>query len=160
MNIYATKYLQLLKKCSKLVPMHTSYDFGKALFVFVTRTGYQYTILSISVYTSPFCFSEINITPRPYRSFNMAKRSLEFISDGSISAKLSKEIPPLSPSKITSTEEHATISGMLAALSPVKPSRYFDAELTDGHSVIRLVGFDKAKRQELQSFLNRTSQLL
>ena len=41
---------------------------------------------------------------------------------------------------------------MLASLSPVKPSRYFDAKLADGQSVIRLVGFDKAKRQELQSF--------
>ena len=32
------------------------------------------------------------------------------------------------------------------------PSRYFDGELTDGDAIIRVVGFDKAKRQELKSF--------
>ncbi len=58
----------------------------------------------------------------------------------------------LSPSKITTAGEHATVTGLLASLSPIKPSRYLDGELTDGESVIRLVGFDKAKLRQLQPF--------
>ena len=58
----------------------------------------------------------------------------------------------LSPSKITIAGEHATVTGLLASLSPIKPSRYLDGELTDGESVIRLVGFDKAKLRQLQPF--------
>ena len=81
----------------------------------------------------------------------MAKRPLEFVS--TTRSKLPKHVPsPLSPSKISETDQHATITGVVASLSPVKPSRYFDGELTDGETVIRLVGFDKTKRQELQSF--------
>lgn len=63
-----------------------------------------------------------------------------------------KKKPLLSPSNISSVEEHATVTGLLASLSPVKPSRYFDAELTDGESLIRLVGFDKSKQRQLQPF--------
>ena len=59
---------------------------------------------------------------------------------------------PLSPSDVTTSDQHATITGVLASLSPLKPSRYFDGELTDGQSIICVVGFDKAKQQELQSF--------
>ena len=66
--------------------------------------------------------------------------------------KVTKDQPLLSPSKITSVDEHATVTGLLASLSPIKPSRYFDAELTDGESLIRLVGFDKAKQRQLQPF--------
>ena len=58
----------------------------------------------------------------------------------------------LSPSTITTAGEHATVTGLLASLSPIKPTRYFDGELTDGQSVIRLVGFDKAKLRQLQPF--------
>ena len=47
---------------------------------------------------------------------------------------------------------HATVCGVVASLSPIRPSKYFDGELTDGESIIRLVGFDKNKRQELQSY--------
>ena len=53
----------------------------------------------------------------------------------------------LSPSKITTPDEHATVTG---SLSPIKPSRYFDGELTDGESVVRLVGFDKAIQRQLR----------
>lgn len=41
---------------------------------------------------------------------------------------------------------HATIHGMLASLSPLKPSKYFEAELTDGSKCIRMVGFDKSQQ--------------
>lgn len=83
----------------------------------------------------------------------MSKRPLEFESpDRSIAKQRKTEDSPLSPSCIKSTQQHATVTGLLASLSPIKPSRYFDGELTDGEGIIRLVGFDKAKQQELQSF--------
>lgn len=41
---------------------------------------------------------------------------------------------------------HATIHRMLASLSPLKPSKYFEAELTDGSKCIRMVGFDKSQQ--------------
>ena len=44
---------------------------------------------------------------------------------------------------------------MIATLSPLKPSRYFDGELTDGNAVIRLVGFDKAQQQHLLSYCEK-----
>ena len=66
----------------------------------------------------------------------MAKRPLEFVS--TTRSKLPKEVPsPLSPNKISETDQHATITGVVAALSPVKPSCYFDRELTDGKTVVR-----------------------
>ena len=58
----------------------------------------------------------------------------------------------LSPSKITTPDEHATVTGLLASLSPIKPSRYFNGELTDGEFVVRLVGFDKAIQRQLLPF--------
>ena len=64
--------------------------------------------------------------------------------------KVSKtDSPPLSPSTIQSPHTNATVH---ASLSPIKPSRYFDGELTDGDSVIRVVGFDKHQREKLRSF--------
>lgn len=82
----------------------------------------------------------------------MAKRPLEFVSTNR--SKLPKDVPsPLSPSKISDADQHATITGVVASLSPVKPSaRYFDGELTDGDTIIRLVGFGRSKHEELQSY--------
>ena len=78
----------------------------------------------------------------------MVKRSLSFPE---LPKTPPTKKPLLSPSNISNIEEHATVTGLLASLSPVKPSRYFDAELTDGEALIRLVGFEKFKRQ-LQPF--------
>ena len=39
-------------------------------------------------------------------------------------------------------------------MSPVRPSKFFDGELTDGQAIIRLVGFERSKRQLLQSFID------
>lgn len=64
--------------------------------------------------------------------------------------------PPLSPAEITGPQSHATINGMIASVSPIKPSKYsskyFDGELTDGDTIIRFVGFRREQRQLLHSF--------
>ena len=83
------------------------------------------------------------------------KRSLNF--DLPTQQKQSKmllaaPLSPLSPSSIKATEEHATITGVLTSLSPIRPTRYFDGELTDGESVIRVVGFNKRTREQLRSY--------
>ena len=80
----------------------------------------------------------------------MAKRPLEFHSPAK--SKMPKTQECLSPSGVTAANDHAVVTGVLTSLSPIKPSRYFDGELTDGDTVIRIVGFDRAKRQRLQSF--------
>lgn len=83
----------------------------------------------------------------------MAKRSLDFEPPKTPTKFHKEEGSPLSPSKITDADQHATVSGLLTSISPIRPtSRYFDGELTDGESVIRLVGFDKHKQQQLKSF--------
>lgn len=79
----------------------------------------------------------------------MAKRPLNLDSPPS---KMKKD-EPLSPSKISATDNHATVSGLLSTLSPMlKPSKYFDAELTDGDALMRVVGFDKSKLEKLKPF--------
>ena len=64
----------------------------------------------------------------------MAKRPLQFESPEK--TKFPKHLP-LSPSDVTTSDQHATITGVLASLSPLRPSHYFDGELTDGQSIIR-----------------------
>ena len=39
-----------------------------------------------------------------------------------------------------------------ASVSPIRPSKYFDGELTDGDTVIRFVGFRNEQRQLIHSF--------
>ena len=81
----------------------------------------------------------------------MAKRSLTY-SDTGESKKLKGE---LSPGTIQSTEDHATVKGVVTSLSPVKKAeRVFFGELTDGESIIPLVGFDKSHHQFLQKHMN------
>ena len=82
----------------------------------------------------------------------MAKLALEFTSPPSSPQKLAKPEELLSPTTIASPSNNATIHGMLASLSPIKPTRYFDGELTDGNAVIRVVGFDKAQQQHLLTY--------
>ena len=55
----------------------------------------------------------------------------------------------LSPTTIASPSNNANVN---ALLSPVKPTRYFDGELTDGNTVIRVAGFDKAQQQHLLAY--------
>ena len=60
----------------------------------------------------------------------------------SMAAKKSKI--SLSPSQISSPESSVTVNGIVASLSPKKDkSRFFHGELTDGESVVRVVGFEK-----------------
>ena len=71
----------------------------------------------------------------------MTKRALDF-SDlpqtvSASSLKKSKEEQlPLSPAEIKSPSQHAMVHVLVACVSPIKPSRYFDGELADGDSVI------------------------
>ena len=57
-------------------------------------------------------------------------------------------------STVEAPTPHATIHGMLASLS-LKPSKYFEAELTDGSKCIRMVGFDKSQQVKLQPFFDK-----
>ena len=82
----------------------------------------------------------------------MAKRTLDFESPTKQKHAKTQQPEPLSPSNVTMAGTHVTVCGVVASLSPIRPSKYFDGELTDGESIIRLVGFDKNKRQELQSY--------
>ena len=86
----------------------------------------------------------------------MAKRSLDFNEPQSTPKKKSKEateqLMPLSPTDITSTDRDTTINGIIACLSPVRPSKYFDGELTDGNTIIRFVGFRKEQQRRLHSY--------
>ena len=58
---------------------------------------------------------------------------------------LKEEQLPLSPAEIKSPSRHATAHVLVACISPIKPSRYFDAKLTDGDFIIGIVGFVRAK---------------
>ena len=100
----------------------------------------------------------------------MAKRPLQFVSPsssppktlhpelGNSPAKAKKQCAVgTSPAKakqqcvypkykdISSLEEPIphNVHGVLASLSPLKPSKYFEGELTDGNECMRMVGFDK-----------------
>ena len=75
------------------------------------------------------------MTKRPPLQFELPKTPTK-------KAASEQDTNHLSPSKITTPDEHATVMGLLASLSPIKPLRYFDGELTNGESVIRLVGFN------------------
>lgn len=81
----------------------------------------------------------------------MAKQPVHFDPPNSPPPKVHKH-EPLHPSKISSANDHATVSGLLLTLSPIKPARFFDGELTDGKSTIGIVGFDKAKLHQIQPY--------
>ena len=83
----------------------------------------------------------------------MAKRALTFDSPGAKKQSKPDDQPtPLSPGNIKSTSANATIHALIASVSPLRPSKYFDGEITDGDTVIRMVGFDKAQKQQLDTF--------
>lgn len=58
---------------------------------------------------------------------------------------------PLSPSEITSPNQTAVFNGVIASVSPVRFSKYFDGELTDGDTTLRFVDFRKQQQQLLHS---------
>ena len=64
-----------------------------------------------------------------------------------------RKAEPTTPSKINSTDGHATVEAALVSLSPPKSnSMFFDGELTDGKGVIRVVGFDRQQHTILKNF--------
>ena len=86
----------------------------------------------------------------------MAKRPLTF-EDTTPKKHLKQDSSqtPISPTNINSPSSNATVHALIASVSPLQPSCYFDGEITDGDSITRIVGFDKAQRQLLLSFCDR-----
>ena len=76
----------------------------------------------------------------------MAKRMLY---DTPSSSPNYKKARALSPADITTVDPHANVQAMITSVSPIKPSKFFDGELTDGETILRFVGFDKHQREEL-----------
>lgn len=92
----------------------------------------------------------------------MAKRSLDFQSQEQPHSYSSpkktlkiEQLSPLSPGNIKSEDPHATVHALVTSVSPITPSRFFEGELTDGDSIIRIVGFDKHQRQKIDNFCTK-----
>ena len=91
-------------------------------------------------------------------TLNMAKRSIEFTSTQQTTPKTflqQAQTAPLSPGDINSSNPNATVQALVTSISPIKPSKIFDGQFTDGDSIIRLVGFDKKQREKLHSFCDK-----
>ena len=59
-------------------------------------------------------------------------------------------------SDLPSEAGRAKVHGVVKALSPMKQGRkwnYFEGELSDGQKEVRLYGYDKSVRAQLESFL-------
>ena len=85
----------------------------------------------------------------------MAKRALTY--DTSVDSQpQTKKSEPTTPSKISTPDGHATVEAAVMSLSPQKTnSTFFDGELTDGKTVIRLVGFDRQQHTTLKNFFQK-----
>ena len=62
---------------------------------------------------------------------------------------------PISPSDIHSPDDHVTVQALVVSVSPLKLSKYFDGEVTDGDTMIRFVGFDKRQQEQLHSWYTK-----
>ena len=58
----------------------------------------------------------------------------------------------MSPREFTLPNQNATINGIIASVSLVRPSKYFDGKLTNGDTTLRFVGFHKQQQQLLNSY--------
>ena len=86
----------------------------------------------------------------------MAKRLLSYSKSPSPTASPKKSRgEPLSPGNITTTEPHANVQALVTSISPIKPQKFFDGELTDGETIIRFVGFDKSQRLQLLEYCEK-----
>jgi hypothetical protein len=65
--------------------------------------------------------------------------------------KLKAEDGTLSPGGLQSPRDDAKVHALVTNLSPIKPSWYFEGQLTDEESVVRLVGFNKKQRERVWS---------
>ena len=85
----------------------------------------------------------------------MAKRVLKYKEETNNKSQRPK-MEPLTPTKLAS-DTHATIEAVIASVSPMKNSKthFFDEELTDGDTVIRMVGFDDHQRDALNTFMKQ-----
>ena len=94
----------------------------------------------------------------------MAKSTLEPTTPQSVKKKLRETeqtppLPPLSPVIITGSHNLTAVNGMIASVSPIKPSKYFDGEFIDGDGIIHFVGFSKEQCKHLHSVRTK-NQLL
>ena len=92
----------------------------------------------------------------------MAKRSLDFNQQPATPKKIPKNTDdpiPLSPGEITEPNPNVTVNGVVACLSPLRASKYFDSELTDGDTVIRFVGFRNEQRRMLSNFCDQKTPI-
>ena len=64
------------------------------------------------------------------------------------------KLEPLTPTKLSAADPHATVDAVIASVSPPKNSKtnYFDGEITDGETVTRIIGFDKTQKTLLNRF--------
>jgi hypothetical protein len=66
--------------------------------------------------------------------------------------KLKAEDDTLSPGGLQSPRDDAKVHALVTNLSPITLSWYFEGQLTDGESIVRLVGFDKKQSECLEIF--------
>lgn len=83
----------------------------------------------------------------------MAKRSVQDDSIYYMSTPKKERLHIISPSEIKSPDDHATVRALIVSMSPEKASKkFFDGELTDGETVIRMIGFENSQRQQMEAF--------
>lgn len=93
----------------------------------------------------------------------MAKRALSFSPSDEVQDNNEGEVQGnqeektdavLTPKKVKTSDANATISAIVASVSPTKPkkSNFFDGELTDREAIVRVVGFDQQQRDALKQY--------
>ena len=81
----------------------------------------------------------------------MATKRILDVTPPHYSAKQLKRA--MSPADIKSPDPSATVNALVTSLSPIKAKeRTFFGELSDGGTVVPLVGFDKSQREKLEQF--------
>ena len=81
-------------------------------------------------------------------NLNSLRSCFESTPFASTSKRYRDSLSPLSPSEITQPEQKATVQALLTSLSASKKNTtFFQGELTDGNTVIPLIGFDNVHKK-------------
>ena len=89
----------------------------------------------------------------------MARKAIDFANPAPSAKKprhsISLSPSPLSPSQVETTDSKATINAIVTSLSP-RPTRSncFQGEITDGETVLPLLGFDEDLRLKLKQHMD------